>query len=80
MPRRCAPGCVRLRGMTAPTALLAAGNDTVYVAGTVPNGRLEVGALVALVRNRASGGLSEVPGTRGCLNGSGSHGCAAVLL
>jgi len=50
----------------------------VYVSGSLPQGRGEGGALVALARNSVTGGLSELPGQGGCANGSGSEGCAAV--
>ena len=70
--------CVHLRGMTSPTLLVAAGNRIVYAFGTRPQGRFERGALVALSRNPATGGVSELHGKGGCANAGGSDGCAAV--
>lgn len=70
--------CGRLRGMTSPTLLLAAGNRIVYAFGTQPNGRFVRGAVVALAREPATGALTELSGQQGCANAGGSVGCAAV--
>lgn len=70
--------CGQLRGVRSPTLLLAAGNRIVYAFGVQPDGRFESGALVALARNPATGGLSELPGKQGCANAGGSDGCGAA--
>jgi len=71
--------CQQLRGMTAPTTLLAAENRTFYVAGTLPDAQGgQTGALAVLSRDPATGALSQLPGTGGCMNGSGSQGCATT--
>ena len=69
--------CGRLRGLTSPTLLLAAGNRIVYAFGTQPNGRFEGGALVALTRDPVTGRLTELSGKQGCANAGGSDCCDA---
>jgi hypothetical protein len=73
------PGCRTLTGMSAPTALIAAGNRIVYVAGTTPSsGPPTNGALAVLSRNPATGALTQLTGPTGCFNAAGSPGCAPV--
>jgi DNA-binding beta-propeller fold protein YncE len=60
--------CQPLRGITEPSQLVGAGAGTLYASGS--------GGVAAFVRNRVTGAVAQVPGAGGCLNDSGSQGCA----
>jgi DNA-binding beta-propeller fold protein YncE len=73
------PGCRPMRGLPAPTELIASGNGTLYVAGSVPHaGGAATGALVVLSRNPATGALSQHAGRAGCFDAVATPGCSNV--
>ncbi|MEA2146957.1 MAG: hypothetical protein QOG59_2544, partial [Solirubrobacteraceae bacterium] len=77
---RGAAGCGRLRAPAGPRELLAAGNGTVYVTGTITDAQgSPTGALAVLARDRRSGALHQAASASGCLDDDGSHTCAVAL-
>lgn len=61
------PSCRPLRGITVPTGLAAAPDDTLYATGTLPLGRGSDTGAVAVLTADSSGALSQLPGPTGCL-------------
>ena len=77
---RGAAGCGRLRAPAGPSELLAAGNGSVYVTGTITDAQGNAtGALAVLARDPRSGALHQAAGASGCLDDDGSHTCAVAL-
>jgi hypothetical protein len=74
-----APGCARLRAPAGPSELLAAGNRSVYVTGTITDAQgSPTGALALLTRDPRSGALHQSAAASGCLDGDGTHNCAVA--
>ncbi len=76
-----AGGCTSARGFEGPRGLATspAGVDNLYATSSYyvsPEGNH--GAVVNLVRDRATGGLSQPAGSAGCITWGGAFGCAST--